>query len=109
MPKQIKPLTPSEVINAKPKAALYKLRDGTGLFLLVNPNGSKWWQWDYRCPVSGKRNTLSLGTFPEVGLKRAREKREQARTLLADGVGPAAQRRLQRSQAWSGRPAALTW
>ncbi|MCC6560392.1 MAG: DUF4102 domain-containing protein, partial [Xanthomonadales bacterium] len=59
-------LAPSEVKNAKPKATPYKLGDGGGLFLLVNPNGSRWWRLKYRRPGIGKENLLSLGTFPEV-------------------------------------------
>lgn len=92
MPKRILPLSPSQVANAKPKAGAYKLRDGGGLFLLVEPSGSKAWRLDYRRPVTGKQNTLSLGTYPEVSLKRAREKREEARALRADGIDPGAQR-----------------
>lgn len=86
-------LTPSAVTNAKPQAKPYKLADGGGLFLLVNSNGSRWWRWKYRRPGTGKENLLSLGTFPDVSLKRAREKREEARTLLADGIDPGARRK----------------
>src|SRR3990167_3068535 len=84
MAKRIPLLSPSQVQNAKPKATPYKLRDPGGLFLLVNSDGSKWWRHDYRRPVTGMRNTLALGTFPEVSLKRAREKHAEARKLLAD-------------------------
>jgi len=62
------------------------------MFLLVNPDGAKLWRWRYRRPDSGKENMLGLGSFPEVSLKRAREKREDARTLLADGIDPGARR-----------------
>lgn len=62
------------------------------MFLLVRPNGSKWWRLKYRRPGTGKENLLSLGTFPEVSLKRAREKRSEARRLLADGIDPADRR-----------------
>lgn len=86
-------LAPSAVLNAKPKEKPYKLADGGGLFLLVNPNGSRWWRWKYRRPHNGKENLLSLGTFPDVSLKRAREKRDEARTLLADGIDPGAKRK----------------
>lgn len=81
-------LTPSAVQNAKPKAKPYKLSDGLGLYLLVAPTGSRWWRLKYRRPDSGKENLLSLGTFPDVSLKRAREKRDEARRLLADGIDP---------------------
>lgn len=92
MPKQADALTPSAVQNAKPKDKPYKLADGRGMFLLVNPNGSRWWRWRYRRPGLGTEAMLSLGTFPEVSLKRAREKREEARRLLADGIDPGARR-----------------
>ena len=86
-------LTPSAVHNAKPQAQAYKLRDERGMYLVVQPNGSRWWRVDYRRPITGKRNTLSLGTYPDVSLKRAREKREEARKLLADGIDPGAHRK----------------
>lgn len=63
--------------------------------MLVNLDGSRWWRLDYRRPGSGKRNMLSLGTYPEVPLKRAREKREEARAMLADGIDPGAARKAQ--------------
>ena len=61
MPKHVPPLTASQVQNAKPQTTPYKLRDGGGLFLLVNPDGAKQWRMDYRRPVSGKQNTIGLG------------------------------------------------
>ena len=84
MPKPIKPLSPSEVANAKPQTEDYPLRDGRGLLLLVKSNGAKQWQFIYRRPVTGKRNTLGLGTYPDVSLRQARERREEARKQLAD-------------------------
>lgn len=92
MPKSIKSLPPSRVLNAKPKTTPYKLRDGGGLYLLVKPDGARLWRLDYRRPVTGKRNTLSLGTFPEVSLTRARDKLAEARKHLADGIDPGLQR-----------------
>lgn len=86
-------LTNAAVQNAKPRDKAYKLADGGGMFLLVTPNGAKWWRLKYRRPVTRKENLLSLGTFPDVSLKRAREKREEARGLLSNGIDPAAQRR----------------
>jgi hypothetical protein len=59
------------------------------MFLLVSPNSSKWWRLKYRRPDSGKENSLSLGTYPDVSLKRAWQKRDDARALLADGIDPA--------------------
>ncbi len=81
-------LTPSAVANAKPQAAPFKLRDERGMYLLVKPDGARWWRFDYRRPGTGKRNTLSLGTFPDVSLKQARERRDAARKLVADGIDP---------------------
>jgi integrase len=77
----------------------YKLRDGGGLVLVVMPHVGKWWQLNYRRPDTGKRNTLSLGTYPAVSLKRTREKREEARKLLADGIDPGAQRQASKEAA----------
>lgn len=84
-------LSASTVQNSPTRDKPYKLTDGHGLYLLVRPDGARWWRFDYRRPT-GKRNTLSLGTFPTVTLKRAREKRDEARTMLADGVDPGAER-----------------
>jgi integrase len=81
-------LTPSAVQNAKPQAAAYKLRDGRGLYLLVQASDARWWRFDYRRPSTKKRNTLSLSVYPDVSLKKVRERREEARKLLADGIDP---------------------
>lgn len=89
-------LTPSAVANAKPKEKAYKLADGGGLFLLVNPTGRRWWRWKYRRPDSGKENLLSLGVFPDVSLRQARERRDEARKLLADGIDPGVHREAQK-------------
>ena len=90
-------LTPSAVANAKPQAKPYKLRDERGMYLLVQPTGSRLFRMDYRRPGTGKRNTLALGVFPDVSLKQARERRDTARKLLADGIDPAAKREAERS------------
>ncbi|MFC5741190.1 tyrosine-type recombinase/integrase [Dyella tabacisoli] len=84
------PLSDLKLKQAKPTDKPYKLADGNGLYLLVNPNGSKWWRWDYRFGV--KRKTLSMGTYPETLGSLAREKLAAARTLLAQGVDPSASR-----------------
>jgi integrase len=86
-------LTPSAVQNARPQAKPYKLADERGMYLLVKPDGARWWRFDYRRPGAPKRNTLSLGTFPDVSLRRAREKRDEARKLLADGIDPGDKRK----------------
>ncbi len=75
-------------------AAPIRLSDSSGLYLLLNPNGSRWWRFDYR--HAGKRKTLSLGTYPDTGLKLAREKRDDARKLLASGIDPSAKRQAEK-------------
>ncbi|MBS0461697.1 MAG: integrase arm-type DNA-binding domain-containing protein [Proteobacteria bacterium] len=99
MPKRLNPLSPSAIANAKPKDSPYAVRDGLGLFVMVNPDGAKLWRFDYRRPDTGKRNTLSLGTYPDVSLKRAREKRDEARKLLADGIDPGVKRQAEKTAA----------
>lgn len=84
------PLTDTAIRKAARSAKPYKLADGGGLYLLLNPNGSKWWRWDYR--MAGKRKTLSMGTYPDTTLAQAREKHAAARKLLAQGTDPSADR-----------------
>ena len=91
------PLTDTAIRKAKPDAKPQKLRDGGGLYLLLRPDGARWWRWDYRRPVTGKRNTLSLGTYPDTGLAEARQKHVEARKLLAAGVDPGEQRRAEKA------------
>jgi len=97
MPKRADPLTPSAVANAKPQAKPYKLPDGRGMLLLVNPDGSKLWRWRYRRPVTGMENMLALGAYPETSLRLAREKREEARALLAAGIDPGEHRKAEKA------------
>lgn len=84
-------LTDTAIRNAKPTDKPVKLTDGGGLYLLLKPNGSRWWRLDYR--YGGKRKTLSMGVYPEVGLKDARSRREEARKLLASDVDPGENRK----------------
>jgi len=84
-------LTLFAIQNAKPREKPYKLADGNGLHLLVNPNGSKLWRLRYR--FGGKQNMLSLGAFPEVPLASARAKRDDARKLVAAGTDPSQQKK----------------
>ena len=86
-------LTPSAVANAKPQAKPYKLADERGMYLLVKPDGGRLWRFDYRRPDTRKRNTVSLGIFPDVSLRKARDKRDEARALLADGIDPGHERK----------------
>jgi hypothetical protein len=71
-----------------------KLSDGEGLFLLVNPNGSKLWRLAYR--FAGKQRGLALGSYPTVSLLEARRKRKQAKRILGDGIDPGEERRRQK-------------
>ncbi len=87
-------LTALAVKNAKGREKAYKLTDGAGMYLLVNPNGRKYWRLNYR--FGGKRKTLAIGVYPTVSLAEAREKREAAKKLLAENRDPAIQRRIQR-------------
>lgn len=87
-------LTDAHCRNAKPKDKLYRLNDHRGLYLEVKPNGKK--AWRYRFKISGKSSMYALGEYPEVKLAEAREKCEQARKLVADGVNPAQSRQFDR-------------
>lgn len=79
-------LSDAKARNAKPKSKPYKLADGDGLFLLVMPNGSKYWRLKYF--FGGKEKTLALGVYPEIALADARDRRAQAKKLLAAGNDP---------------------
>lgn len=83
-----KPLTNTEVKQAKPREKEYNLTDGAGLSLRVKPNGSKLWLFNYFRPFTKKRVNISFGKYPEVTLAEVRKKREQARTLLAQDIDP---------------------
>lgn len=83
-------LTDTAVKKAKPRDKPYKLSDEKGLYLLVNHVG-KYWRMDYR--FMGKRKTLALGVYSDVSLARAREKRDAARKILADGTDPGEHRK----------------
>lgn len=84
-------LTDLFVRQVKPEAKPRKYADGRGLYLYVSPAGGKWWRLAYR--FDGKQKQLSLGVYPDVGLKEARERRDAARALLANGVDPSENRK----------------
>lgn len=80
------PLTEVAIKGARPRQRQYKLTDGEGMYLLVTPTGSRLWRLKYR--YAGTERVLALGAYPEVGLKVARDRRHEARKLLADGINP---------------------
>jgi len=84
-------LTDVKIRNAKPKEKAYKLSDGDGLYMLINPKGGKWWRFRYR--FDGKEKLISLGTYPEVSLSDARDKRTEARRKVAAGINPSQERK----------------
>ena len=84
-------LTVFAIEKTKPQDKPILLTDGNGLHLLINPNGSRLWRLRYR--FGGKQNLLSLGSFPDVSLAEAREKRDEARKLIAKGINPSQQRK----------------
>lgn len=81
-----KSLSDAQARNAKPKAKPYKIADGEGLFLLIMPSGSKYWRLKYH--YAGKEKVLALGVYPEISLTDARDRRSQARKVLASGKDP---------------------
>lgn len=88
-------LTDTAIRNAKPGKKPIKLFDERGLFLLVTPTWGKWWRFKYR--FDGKEKQLSFGVYPEVGLKDARERRDDARKQVAAGIDPGEHRKAQKS------------
>ncbi len=89
------PMTDVKARTTKPKTKPYKLTDGDGLFLLVTPPGGKWWRFKYR--FEGKEKLLSFGTYPEVSLADARQKRDTARKQVAAGVDPGEARKAKKA------------
>lgn len=85
-------LTDLTIRRAQPQEKPYKLYDGQGLFLLVNPSGSKLWRQKFR--VHGKERLLTHGSYPKVSLKVARSKRDDVQAQLDAGVDPSVQRKL---------------
>lgn len=79
-------LTARQVSTAKPQDKPYKLSDGGGMYLLVNPNGSRYWRLKYR--YAGKEKLLALGVYPDVTLADARDKRNEAKRVIAAGSDP---------------------
>lgn len=87
-------LTATEVKNAKPKDKPWKLSDEEGLYLLINPKGKKYWRYDFR--FGGKRKTLTLGVYPEVSLKDARDAHDEARRQIKQDIDPTEVRKVKK-------------
>jgi len=88
------PLTATEVKQAKPQAQPYKLTDGGGMYLLIKPNGGKYWRFKYR--IAGKEKVLAVGVYPDVSLAEARNRRTAAREQLAKSIDPGQAKRIER-------------
>lgn len=88
-------LTDTAIKNAKPAEKPRRLSDEKGLYLEISPRGGKWWRLKYR--FANKERRLSLGTYPEVSLAEARERRDAARKLVAAGVDPSQERKREKA------------
>lgn len=95
MPKRIAPLSDTQIKGAKSQSSDYKLADGGGMFLLVTSTGGKLWRMDYR--FNNKRKTISFGAYPAITLADARQRRDDARKLLANGVDPGETKKAQKA------------
>jgi len=96
------PLTDTACKNARGRATAYKMTDGAGMHLLVQPNGARLWRLSYR--FEGRQKTISLGAYPDVMLAEARERRAAARKELADGKDPSPRAKAVAEQAPDNRP-----
>ena len=85
-------LTDTQIRSLKSLRSTRKLFDGRGLYLLVAPNGGRYWRYNYR--IDGKFKTLALGIYPDVPLAKARVRHQLARQLLADGIDPSAVKKI---------------
>ena len=95
MPKRITPLTDPKVRTTRPTEKPQKLFDGRGLFLLVTLTGGRLWRFKYR--FGGSEKSLSIGTYPETSLAEARQRRDQASALLANGIDPSETKKAQKA------------
>ena len=90
-------LTDTAIRTAKPKEKSYKLADGEGLYIEVAPSGGKWWRLKYR--FAGKEKRLSLGVYPETGLKEARARASAMKETLKQGIDPGEERKAVKAEA----------
>ncbi|WP_305838968.1 integrase domain-containing protein [Photobacterium leiognathi] len=98
MARQTKPLTDTQIKQAKPKDKIYNLADGEGLALRIKPNGTKSWLFDYYRPFTKKRTTLTFGTYPSLSLAEARKQKLAAKALLAENIDPKVRREEENQQ-----------
>jgi len=96
MSKTIPPLSEPQVDNVPPGEKPFRLFDGGGLFLLVQPNGKRLWRFKYR--FCGREKLISFGSYPDVSLSDARLQRNEARLLLGKGIDPSADRKDKRAR-----------
>ncbi|MCA8199201.1 Arm DNA-binding domain-containing protein [Burkholderia vietnamiensis] len=89
-----KPLSDAAVGEAIPRAKVWRMYDSKGLILEIHPNGGKYWRLKYR--FAGREKRLSLGVFPDVKVSEARERRDEARELLVEGIDPSELRKAER-------------
>lgn len=89
-------LSDTAIRKAKPSEKPRKLSDGGGLFILLQPNGAKWWRLKYR--LGGKEKLISLGVYPDVSLAEARRRREDARKMIASGSDPSEARKVEKAE-----------
>lgn len=89
------PLSDTKIRNTRASEKPIKLTDEKGLHLLIQPKGGRWWRFDYR--MGGKRKTISMGIYPDVGLALARDRRDEARKLVAQGIDPAEHRKAKKA------------
>ncbi|HDZ07511.1 integrase domain-containing protein [Pseudohongiella sp.] len=88
MARVTRPLTDTEIRQAKPREKEYNLADGKNLYLRVHPKNGKYWILNYYRPGTKKRANISLGTYPDVSLAAARKKADELRAVLAEGIDP---------------------
>lgn len=103
-------LTDIKVRTTKPSDKPFKLTDGQGMHLLINPNGSKYWRLQYR--FGGKQKVLALGVYPMVSLGEARRKRDEAKKLVSNGIDPSEKKKadkIEQSEALTFEAVARDW
>ncbi|MSQ19260.1 MAG: DUF4102 domain-containing protein [Betaproteobacteria bacterium] len=91
------PISDTVIRKAQPQSKPFRLFDGAGMYLEIAPSGGKWWRLKYR--IAGKEKRLSLGVYPEVTLREARQRRDDARRMLRNGIDPSAAKQTEKREA----------